>query len=218
MRPPGQSRIFHLRGEIRRGRLRTQPFDGSLTADLRHPGEAKASDDELCGCGGKLDVRPSRHAAAVRAELRNASNRSDNESTSVRSRRCGSGHPVRVFHDIGCTLSWLPAFPYATCALGPLDCAARVGDRRALPDKHCLTRLLQRCDCLPDGEHDALIRPHATTPLSKALRCSIHALVAGVRAVRSKGLRQIGFHDAGNRFNRVSSRNGRPDRAAPLAR
>jgi hypothetical protein len=84
-----------------------------------------------------------------------------------------------------------------------------VGDRGPLPEKQCLTRLLEHCDCLPDGEHDALIRPHATTPLSKALRCSIHALVAGVRAVRSKDLRQFGFHRAGNRFNRVSSRDGR---------
>src|SRR5262245_6770714 len=154
MRPPGQSRIFHLRGEIRRGRLRTEPFDGSLTANLRHPGEARASDDELCGCGGKrrLDVRPSRHAAAVRAELRNASNRSEHESTSVRSRRCGSGHPVRVFRDIECTFSWPPASLCATCALGWLDCAPGVRDRRTWPGKQCLTRLLERCECLPDGE------------------------------------------------------------------
>jgi len=194
-----------------------EPFDGSLTANLRHS-ETRASGDEPCACGGKrtLEGWPSPHAAAVRAELRNASSRSEHEPTSVRPRRYGSGHPVRVFHDTGCTFSW--ASPRATCALGPLDCAARVGDRRALPEKHCLTRLLQRGDCLPDGEHDALIRPHAMTPLSKALRCSSHALVAGVRAVRSKGLRQIGFHGAGNRFNRVSSRNGRPDRTAPLAR
>jgi len=108
--------------------------------------------------------------------------------------------------------------PLARRALSVRLIVRRVGDRRALPEKHCLTRLLQRGDCLPDGEHDALIRPHAMTPLSKALRCSSHALVAGVRAVRSKGLRQIGFHGAGNRFNRVSSRNGRPDRTAPLAR
>jgi hypothetical protein len=172
VRPPGQSRIFHLRGEIRRGRLRTiERVDGSLTANSRHPGEARASDDELCGCGGKrrLDVRPSRHAAAVRAELRNASNRSEHEPTSVRSRRSGSGHPVRVFHDTGRTFSWPPSSLCATCALGWLDCAAGVHDRGRLRGKQCLTRLLEHCECLPDGEHDPMIRPHATTLLSR--RC-----------------------------------------------
>jgi hypothetical protein len=58
-----------------------------------------------------------------------------------------------------------------------------------LREKQCRTCLPQHCECLPDGEHDGMIRPHATTPLSKALRCSIHALVAGVRAVRSKDVR-----------------------------
>jgi hypothetical protein len=187
-----------------------EPFDGSLTANWRHS-ETKASGDELCGCGGKRrrEAWPSPHAAAVRAELRSASSRSEHEPTSVRSRRYGSGRPVRVFHHSGCTFSWPPASLCATWALGGLDCAAGVRDRGTLPEKHCLTRLLQRCDCLPDGEHDALIRPHATTPLSKALRCSIHALVAGVRAVRSKDLRRIGFHRSRNHFNRVSSSNGR---------
>jgi hypothetical protein len=54
-----------------------------------------------------------------------------------------------------------------------------------------------------------MICPHGYDLPIKALHCSIHALVAGVRAVRSKDLRQIGFHRAGNRFNRVSSRDGR---------
>src|SRR5262245_52637383 len=187
-----------------------EPLDGSLTANWRHS-ETKASGDEPCGCGGKRrrEVWPSPHAAAVHAELRSASSRSEHEPTSVHSRRYGSGHPVRVCHDSGCTFSWLPASLRATWALGGLDCAAGVRDRGTLPEKQCLTRLLERCECLPDGEYDALIRSHATTPLSKALRCSIHALVAGVRAVRSKYLRQIGFHRAGNHFNRVSSRDCR---------
>ena len=98
--------------------------------------------------------------------------------------------------------------PLARRALSVRLIVRRVGDRRALPEKHCLTRLLQRGDCLPDGEHDAMIRPHAMTPSTKAPRCSIHALVAGVRAVRSKDLSRIGFHARGNRFNPVSSRNG----------
>src|SRR5262249_30796046 len=106
---------------------------------------------------------------AVRAALRNASNRSEHESTSVRSRGCGSGHPVRVFRDIGCTFSWLPASPRAMWALGGLDCAAGGHDRGTWPENHCLPRLLKRSDCLPDGEHDAMIRLHATTPVSK--RC-----------------------------------------------
>src|SRR5262245_33819324 len=115
---------------------------------------------------------PSPHVAAVRAELRNASNRSEHEPTSVRSRHYGSGHPVLVFHDSGCTFSWLPGSLYATWARGGLDCAAGGSDRGRLREKQRPPRLLERCECLPDGEHDALIRPHATTPLSKALRCS----------------------------------------------
>jgi hypothetical protein len=178
---------------------------------LRHS-ETKASDDELCGCGDKRrrEVWPSPRAAAVRAELRSASSRSEHESTSARSRRYGSGPPVRVFHDSGCTFSWLPApFCAAKSAPGRLDCAAGGGDRGRCREKQCLARLLEHCECLPDGEHDAMIRPHATTFPIKALPCSIYALVAGVGCMRSKDLRHIGFHRAGNRFNRVSSRDGR---------
>ena len=217
MRPPGQSRIFHLRGEIRRGRLRTEPFDGSLTANLRHPGEAKASDDELCGCGGKLDVRPSRHAAAVRAELRNASNRSDNESTSVRSRRCGSGHPVRVFHDIGCTLSWLPAFLYATCALGWLDCAASGRDHGTWPGKQCLTRLLEHGECLPDGERDAMIGLHAMTP---ALGAALQHSHIGRRRQRGafNGFATNRVSSGAETFQSCFESRRSPDRTLPFAR
>src|SRR5262245_38387520 len=205
---PGSPESFISEGRFAEAAFAPNPSTDHSPPICGIPARQKASDDELCACGGKLDVRPSRHAAAVRAELRNASNRSDNESTSVRSRCCGSGHPVRVFHDIGCTLSWLPPSLYATCALGWLDCAASGRDHGTWPGKQCLTRLLEHCECLPDGERDAMMRLHAMTPaLGAALR--IHTLVAGVGAVRSKDLRQIGFHRAQERFNRVSSRDGR---------
>jgi hypothetical protein len=174
----------HLRGRSSKaGSGAHQTFDGSLSANLRHS-ETKASDDELCGCGDKRrrEVWLSPRAAAVRAELRSASSRSEHESTSVRSRRYGSGHPIRVFPHTGRTFSWLQAsLRAAKSAPGRLDCTAGGGDRGRLREQQRLARLLEHCECLPDGEHDGMIRPHATTFLSR--RC----LAAFTRWSRASG-------------------------------
>jgi hypothetical protein len=55
-------------------------------------------------CGGPeeraSDVR-SRRIAPARKELRNGSSKSEHEPTTTRSTSYGSGHLIRVFHDIG---------------------------------------------------------------------------------------------------------------------
>src|SRR5262245_26054891 len=119
----------------------------------------------------RRDVCPLTHVAAVRAEPRSTSNRSEREPTSVRSTRYGSGHPIPVFPDTGRTFSWLQAsLRLPTCAPGRPDCTAGVGDRGTLCEKQCGARLPQHCECLPDGEHDAMICPHATTlPLRRCI-------------------------------------------------
>src|SRR5262245_44833509 len=64
-----------------------------------------------CGDGGRQDVWPSLRIALIRGALRNMSSKSEHEPTSGRSRDYGSGHPIRVFPDIGRTFSWLPTSP-----------------------------------------------------------------------------------------------------------
>jgi hypothetical protein len=62
-----------------------------------------------------------------------------------------------------------------------------------------------------------MICPHGYDLPIKALHCSIHALVAGVRAVRSKDLRQIGFHLLRTLFQSCFEAQDRADRmATPL--
>jgi hypothetical protein len=158
-------------------------------------------DGWLCACGDKSrrEVRPSPHAAPARDELRTASNRSEHEPTSVRSTRCGSGHPIRAFRGTGCTFSWLQASPCAKSAPGRLDRAPGVGEAGGtLRKEQCLTRLPQHCECLPDGEHNAMIRPHATTfPSGCRVAAFTHWSGAEARYVQ-RICRESGFIARGN--------------------
>ena len=73
------------------------------------PGSGISSAD--CGDGGGWDGWPSLRIALTCGALRNTSSKSEHEPTSGRSKDYGSGHPIRVFPDIGRTFSWLPTSP-----------------------------------------------------------------------------------------------------------